>query len=80
MLTNGCPVDSDGDETPDYQDDFPNDANETMDSDGDGVGDNSDSFPNDANETVDSDGDGVGDNQTHSPTMLTKLWTVTATE
>ena len=58
----GGPVDSDGDGTPDDQDAFPNDPNETTDSDGDGVGDNGDAFPNDPNETADSDGDGVGDN------------------
>ncbi len=55
-------VDTDGDGTPDMDDAFPSDPNETADSDMDGVGDNADAFPNDANETADTDGDGVGDN------------------
>ena len=55
-------IDSDGDGVFNENDEFPNDASETMDSDSDGVGDNSDAFPNDAAETMDSDLDGVGDN------------------
>ncbi len=55
-------TDTDGDGTPDDEDDFPNDANETTDTDGDGVGDNGDEFPNDATESSDTDGDGTGDN------------------
>jgi gliding motility-associated-like protein len=67
--------DSDGDGTPDSQDAFPNDPDETTDSDEDGIGDNTDTdddndgtpdnqdaFPNDPDETTDSDGDGIGNN------------------
>ena len=54
--------DTDGDGVNDGDDQFPNDANESVDSDGDGVGDNSDVFPLDGNETHDDDGDGVGNN------------------
>ena len=54
--------DTDGDGVNDGDDQFPNDANESVDSDGDGVGDNSDVFPQDGNETHDDDGDGVGNN------------------
>ena len=57
-----CQPDADGDGTPDDEDAFPNDPNETVDTDGDGVGDNGDVFPNDPNESSDADGDGVGDN------------------
>jgi parallel beta-helix repeat protein/VCBS repeat-containing protein len=68
-------LDSDDDGTPDENDEFPNDANETADSDGDGIGDNADTdddndgtadsddaFPIDATETLDTDGDGIGNN------------------
>lgn len=61
-IGNACEGDRDGDGTPDDEDAFPNNPNETVDTDGDGVGDNSDAFPEDASETQDSDEDGVGDN------------------
>ena len=54
--------DSDGDGVVDSEDDFPQDANESVDSDGDGFGDNYDLFPDDVNEWADFDGDGIGDN------------------
>ena len=59
--------DTDGDGVNDGEDQFPNDANESVDSDGDGVGDNSDAFPQDGNETHDDDGDGVGNNSDAFP-------------
>ena len=59
--------DTDGDGVNDGDDQFPNDANESVDSDGDGVGNNSDAFPQDGNETNDDDGDGVGDNSDAFP-------------
>ena len=59
--------DTDGDGVNDGEDQFPNDANESVDSDGDGVGDNSDVFPQDGNETHDDDGDGVGNNSDAFP-------------
>lgn len=59
--------DTDGDGVNDGDDQFPNDANESVDSDGDGVGDNSDDFPQDGNETHDDDGDGVGNNSDAFP-------------
>ena len=59
--------DTDGDGVNDGDDQFPNDANESVDSDGDGVGDNSDAFPQDVNETHDDDGDGVGNNSDAFP-------------
>ena len=59
--------DTDGDGVNDGDDQFPNDANESVDSDGDGVGDNSDAFPQDGNETHDDDGDGVGNNSDAFP-------------
>ena len=59
--------DTDGDGVDDGDDQFPNDANESVDSDGDGVGDNSDAFPQDVNETHDDDGDGVGNNSDAFP-------------
>ena len=59
--------DADGDGVNDGDDQFPNDANESVDSDGDGVGDNSDAFPQDGNETHDDDGDGVGNNSDAFP-------------
>lgn len=67
-LTEAPAGDADGDGTPDGEDAFPEDPNETTDSDGDGVGDNGDAFPNDATETTDTDGDGVGDNADAFPT------------
>lgn len=54
--------DSDGDGTPDSEDEFPDDDSEDKDTDKDGVGDNADVFPNNPNETDDFDEDGVGDN------------------
>ncbi|TLP75640.1 gliding motility-associated C-terminal domain-containing protein [Maribacter sp. ACAM166] len=70
-----CDSDDDGDGTPDVDDDFPLDENETTDTDGDGTGDNSDTdddgdvtpdvddaFPLDENEDTDTDGDGTGNN------------------
>ena len=48
-----CYLDSDGDRSPDYDDN---------DDDNDGVTDDNDAFPKDASETIDTDGDGVGDN------------------
>ena len=72
--------DDDNDGTPDSQDDFPLNPNESVDTDGDGIGNNSDTdddndgvsdiedlFPLDPNETVDSDGDGTGDNSDAFP-------------
>jgi hypothetical protein len=69
------PKDSDGDGTPDTEDDFPNNLNETIDSDEDGIGDNTDpdddndgtvdgedDFPFDPNEDTDTDDDLIGDN------------------
>ncbi|MGB1449077.1 MAG: BspA family leucine-rich repeat surface protein [Flavobacteriaceae bacterium] len=44
--------DSDGDGTPDAEDDFPSDPNEDTDTDSDGIGDNAD---------TDDDGDGISD-------------------
>lgn len=41
-------VDTDGDDVPDTEDEFPNDPDEWVDSDGDGVGNNKDDFPSDA--------------------------------
>jgi cyclophilin family peptidyl-prolyl cis-trans isomerase len=61
------PIDTDGDGVPDFEDLFPNDANETHDDDNDGVGNNSDAFPQDANETHDDDNDGVGNNSDAFP-------------
>ena len=61
------PIDTDGDGVPDFEDPFPNDANETHDDDNDGVGNNSDAFPQDGNETHDDDGDGVGNNSDAFP-------------
>jgi len=55
-------IDTDGDGTPDDEDDFPDDANEITDTDGDGTGDNADAFPLDPDEDTDTDGDGIGDN------------------
>ncbi len=55
------PTDTDGDGTPDDDDDFPNDANETTDTDGDGTGDNGDAFPDDPAASVDADDDGLPD-------------------
>ena len=57
-----CDIDDDNDGTPDLEDAFPTDANESVDTDGDGVGNNADAFPNDATESFDTDGDGTGDN------------------
>ncbi len=67
--------DRDGDNVPNTQDAFPDDATESVDSDGDGVGDNADTdddndgvadldddFPFDPAEQVDTDGDGTGNN------------------
>ena len=53
--------DDDNDGVLDYEDVFPQDANEWADADGDGVGDNTDAFPQDWNERFDTDGDGIGD-------------------
>ena len=49
-----CIIDSDGDGSPDVQDE---------DDDNDGVPDENDAFPYDPSEQLDSDGDGVGDQQ-----------------
>ena len=62
MVILGGDIDSDGDGFSDLEDDFPEDASESVDSDGDGVGDNADAFPDDEGETLDTDGDLVGDN------------------
>jgi hypothetical protein len=59
--------DTDGDGTPDDQDDFPSNPDEDTDTDGDGTGDNRDAFPNDPDEDTDTDGDGVGDNRDAFP-------------
>jgi len=65
-------VDDDGDDTPNSQDDFPDDSTQTKDSDGDGYGDNPsgnmpDRWPDDPNEWNDTDNDGVGDNSDAFP-------------
>ena len=52
------PIDTDGDGTPDFEDAFPNDPDETIDTDGDGTGDNAD---------TDDDGDGVPDTEDFAP-------------
>jgi hypothetical protein len=44
-------LDTDGDGYPDFNDDFPENANEWKDSDGDGVGDNQDAYPLDPSKT-----------------------------
>ncbi len=49
---NACDADDDGDGTPDAQDAFPLDPNESVDTDGDGIGNNAD---------PDDDGDGISD-------------------
>ena len=67
LVEKSSDLDSDGDGVNDGDDQFPNDANESVDSDGDGVGDNSDAFPQDGNETHDDDGDGVGNNSDAFP-------------
>ena len=54
--------DDDGDGYRDFEDRFPQDADDWRDTDGDGVGDNSDAFPRDYREQRDTDGDGTGDN------------------
>ncbi|MGB7304480.1 MAG: RICIN domain-containing protein [Burkholderiaceae bacterium] len=59
--------DTDGDGVPDFEDEFPDDPNETVDTDGDGVGDNGDRFPGDPSESADSDNDGIGDNADPAP-------------
>jgi hypothetical protein len=58
------PQDTDGDGTPDRDDDLPTNPNETVDTDGDGDGtpDGEDDFPLDPDEAVDTDGDLIGDN------------------
>jgi hypothetical protein len=48
------PIDTDGDGTPDAEDVFPNDPNESLDSDNDGVGNNAD---------LDDDNDGYSDEE-----------------
>jgi hypothetical protein len=68
-------TDADGDGVYDADDEFPDDATESVDfdrdgtgdnadtdDDGDGVSDTSDAFPYDRNESSDTDGDGIGDN------------------
>jgi len=68
-------LDSDGDGTPDTEDQVPNDPTETLDNDSDGIGDNADpdddndgtpdtedAFPFDAGEDMDTDEDGTGNN------------------
>jgi hypothetical protein len=55
-------TDTDGDDTPDYCDDFPNSTPGWIDSDVDGASDDDDAFPNNENEWADSDEDGVGNN------------------
>jgi hypothetical protein len=68
-------ADDDNDGTPDAQDAFPLDPNESVDTDHDGIGNNADpdddndgvadaadAFPLDPNESVDTDGDGIGNN------------------
>lgn len=67
LVEKSSDLDTDGDGVNDGDDQFPNDANESVDSDGDGVGDNSDAFPQDGNETHDDDGDGVGNNSDAFP-------------
>ena len=74
-ISNGGPLDSDGDGVPNDRDAFPNDPTEWSDLDHDGIGDNSDpdidgdgypngqdAFPFDPAEHADLDGDGTGDN------------------
>lgn len=73
-VTNSKDTDDDNDGTPDTQDLFPLNKNESRDTDGDGTGDNadkdddndgvpdtSDDLPLDPNETTDTDKDGIGD-------------------
>ena len=48
----GGETDTDNDGTPDTDDDFPENPEESRDSDGDGVGDNADAFPNDPNYNI----------------------------
>jgi len=70
-----CDADRDGDDVANADDDFPNDASESVDTDQDGIGNNADldddgdevpdvddAFPLDESESVDSDNDGQGDN------------------
>ena len=72
---NNIDNDDDGDNVPDYRDDFPLDPNEWLDTDNDGIGNNSDTdddndavfdsidaFPLNANEWLDTDADGIGNN------------------
>jgi len=74
-IGNSQDPDDDNDGTPDKDDDFPFNKDETTDTDNDGEGDNADTdddgdnvedilddFPLDPTETVDTDGDGQGDN------------------
>jgi len=73
-------IDDDNDGTPDNEDAFPYDPNESEDTDGDGIGNNVDEdddgdgvmdtedlFPTDANETLDFDFDGIGNNSDFFP-------------
>ncbi|BFM17606.1 hypothetical protein R50073_37890 [Maricurvus nonylphenolicus] len=75
ILFTSFDLDTDSDGTPDLNDAFPNDPNETLDTDADGIGNNadtdddndgiadaSDAFPLDASESIDSDADGIGNN------------------
>jgi hypothetical protein len=68
-------TDRDGDGVDNSDDEFPDDATETIDTDNDGTGDNADTdddgdgvldsedaFPLDGDESADADGDGIGDN------------------
>jgi len=59
--------DRDGDGTPDTEDAFPDNPDETKDTDEDGIGDNQDDFPSDPLEHTDTDNDGVGDNADEFP-------------
>jgi hypothetical protein len=92
LLLSGCSekvVDTDGDDIPDNEDDFPNDASVSSDSDDDGYPDQYnqgynasntnitlDAFPNEPLEWNDGDGDGVGDNSDDFPydAELSKLF------
>ena len=58
------PDDTDEDGTPDNDDQFPNDPNESTDTDGDGIGDNGDHKPDDPTNGKDEDEEGgdEGDN------------------
>ena len=67
-------VDSDFDGVYNWNDEFPDDSDESKDTDGDGFGDNGDIFPKDKTEWIDTDNDGLGDNTDEFPTDATEQY------